>query len=139
MFLLRDGTIDAAPMKGDAASITDLVKRVRASIESPTGTLPQFDTAAAQALYDATLAPVDARLAGAKALVVAPSGALLSLPFAAAADRAGRSRQSGRRALADPADDDRARAVGGELRRAAQGGHARTRRIRGSASASSVR
>ena len=68
-------------MKGDAASITALVKRVRASIESPTGTPPKFDTAAAQALYNATLGPVDARLAEVRALVIAPSGALLSLPF----------------------------------------------------------
>ncbi len=82
VFLLRDGTIDVAPMKGDAASITDMVKRVRASIESPTGSLPQFDTRSAQGLYDATLAQVTTRLTGVKALVVAPSGALLSLPFA---------------------------------------------------------
>ena len=34
-FLLRAGAIDAAPVKGDAAAITALVKRVRASIESP--------------------------------------------------------------------------------------------------------
>jgi CHAT domain-containing protein len=80
-FLLRAGLIDAAPIKGDAATITALVKRARASIEAPTGTPPKFDTAAAQALYNATLGPVDARLAGVKALVVAPSGALLSLPF----------------------------------------------------------
>jgi CHAT domain-containing protein len=81
-FLLRAGAIDAAPSKGDSASITALVKRVRASIESPSGTLPKFDTAAAQALYEATLAPVGGRLAGVKVLVVAPTGALLSLPFA---------------------------------------------------------
>jgi CHAT domain-containing protein len=80
-FLLRAGAIDAASVKGNAATITGLVKRVRASIESPSGTLPSFDTASAQALYDATLAPVAARLTGAKALVVAPSGPLLSLPF----------------------------------------------------------
>jgi CHAT domain-containing protein len=80
-FLLRAGAIDAAPVKGDAATITALVKRVRASIEAPTGGPPKFDTAGAQALYDATLAPVGARLGGVNALVVAPSGALLSLPF----------------------------------------------------------
>jgi CHAT domain-containing protein len=80
-FLLRSGAIDAAPVKGDAATITTLVKRVRASIEPPSGALPKFDTASAQALYDATLAPVAARLGGVNALVVAPSGALLSLPF----------------------------------------------------------
>ncbi len=80
-FLLRAGAIDAAPVKGDAAAVTALVQRVRASIESPTGTLPKFDTAAAQSLYDATLAPVATRLSGVTALVVAPSSALLSLPF----------------------------------------------------------
>ncbi|HME23576.1 MAG TPA: CHAT domain-containing tetratricopeptide repeat protein [Acetobacteraceae bacterium] len=80
-FLLREGSIDTAPVKGDAATITTLVKRVRASIESPTEALPKFDTGAAQALYDATLAPVATRLSGVNALVVAPSGPLLSLPF----------------------------------------------------------
>jgi CHAT domain-containing protein len=81
-FLLRAGSVDAAPVKGDTATITALVKRVRKSIESTTGALPKFDTEAARALYDATLAPVATRLTGAKALVVAPSGSLLSLPFA---------------------------------------------------------
>jgi CHAT domain-containing protein len=81
-FLLRGGAIDAAtPIKGDAASIAALVKRVRASIESPAGSLPRFDMTAAQALYDATLGPVAPRLNGVHALVVAPSGALLSIPF----------------------------------------------------------
>jgi CHAT domain-containing protein len=81
-FLLRAGAIDAAPVKGDTATITALVKRLRASIVAPpTGVPPKFDTMAAQALYDATLAPVGARLSGVTALVVAPSGALLSLPF----------------------------------------------------------
>ncbi len=80
-FLLRAGSIDAAPVKGDTAAITALVKRIRASIETRSGSLPRFDTASALALYDATLAPVAARLSGAKALVVAPSGVLLSLPF----------------------------------------------------------
>ena len=81
-FLLRDGAIDAAPVEGNEAAITALVKRVRSSIESPNGSLPPFDTKSAQALYDATLGPVSARLVGAKALVVAPSGPLLSVPFA---------------------------------------------------------
>ncbi len=81
-FLLRDNTIDVAAIKGDETSITALVKRVRASIESPTGELPPFDTKSAQAIYNATLGPLAERLSGAKALVVAPSGPLLSLPFA---------------------------------------------------------
>jgi CHAT domain-containing protein len=81
IFLLRKDAIDAAPIKGDAASVTALVKRLRASIETQTEALPAFDTSSAQALHDAILGPVTARLAGVKALVVAPSGALLSVPF----------------------------------------------------------
>jgi CHAT domain-containing protein len=81
-FVLRNGAIDVAPVKGGIAAMTALVKRVRASIESTTDVLPPFDTRSAQAIYDATLAPLAAQLAGAKALVVVPSGPLLSLPFA---------------------------------------------------------
>ncbi len=81
-FLLRNGAINVAPVQGGVASITALVKRVRASIESTTDKLPPFDTQSAQAIYAATLAPVAAQMSGAKALVVVPSGPLLSLPFA---------------------------------------------------------
>lgn len=80
-FLLRNGTIDVAPIKGNAASITAMVKRVRASIEPTASGLPSFDTQSAQAIYNATLSPVAAKLNGANALVVVPSGPLLSLPF----------------------------------------------------------
>ncbi|HTI79449.1 MAG TPA: CHAT domain-containing protein [Acetobacteraceae bacterium] len=81
-FLLRDGTIDVAPVKANGSSITALVKRVRASIESPNGELPPFDAKSAQGIYDATLRPLSEQLTGAKSLVVAPTGPLLSLPFA---------------------------------------------------------
>ena len=81
-FLLRDGAIDVAPVRGNEDTVTALVKRVRASIESPNGQLPAFDTKSDQAIYDATLGPLSERLSGVKALVVAPSGPLLSLPFA---------------------------------------------------------
>ncbi|MGA3398464.1 MAG: CHAT domain-containing protein [Acetobacteraceae bacterium] len=82
VFALRNGRIDAAPLPVGAAAVGDLVRRVRAGIELTTAGVPRFDTDAAHALYDAVLAPVAPRLAGAKALVLAPSGALLSLPFA---------------------------------------------------------
>ncbi len=82
VFLLRDGQIDAAPLRAGTAAVGDLVRRVRAGIELTTAGVPRFDTDAAHALYQAVLAPVAPRLAGARALVVAPSGALLSLPFA---------------------------------------------------------
>lgn len=82
IFLLRDGQITAAPMSASPARVADLVRRVRASVElGPTG-LPRFDTAAAQAIYRAVLEPVATPLAGTSSLVVAPSGPLLSLPFA---------------------------------------------------------
>ena len=80
-FLLRSGQIAAAPIHGDAAAITALVVRLRASIEETSAGVPVFDIATAQKIYDDTLRSVAPELAGAKSLVVAPSGALLSLPF----------------------------------------------------------
>jgi hypothetical protein len=74
IFLLRNGAINVAPMRGDSASITALVKRIRASIEPTTEAMPQFDTHSAQALYDAALSPVASQLQGTKALVVVPVG-----------------------------------------------------------------
>lgn len=81
VFVLRAGTIAAEPVSGDTAAIGALVKRVRASIESPNGALPRFDTKSAQALYDATLGKLASSLAGTKSLVVVPTGPLLSVPF----------------------------------------------------------
>ncbi len=82
VFALRDGRIDAAPLAVGTPAVRDLVRRVRAGIELTTAGVPRFDTDAAHALYAAVLAPVAPRLAGVKALVVAPSGPLLSVPFA---------------------------------------------------------
>lgn len=64
-----------------------LVGRVRGSTElrldGPGGSarLPEFDTAAAHALWQGLFGPLSERLATARSLVVVPSGALLSLPF----------------------------------------------------------
>lgn len=69
------------------AEITRLVARVRASIElrfdGPGGAprLPEFDAAAAHALWESLFGPLGSRLAEGGRLVVVPSGALLSLPF----------------------------------------------------------
>lgn len=80
--LLRDGRITVARIPEGAAQVQALVGRVRAGMQPGASSLPPpFDTAAAQALYRDTLAPVGAALAGADRLVVAPSGALLSIPF----------------------------------------------------------
>ena len=83
VFLLRDGTVTAAPLGASPARIGELVKRFRDSVEPGAAGLKPFDSAAAQGLYDAVLRPVAGKLAGADRLVVAPAGALLSVPFAA--------------------------------------------------------
>jgi CHAT domain-containing protein len=82
IFLLRGGEITARPVGASPAEVTALVKRLRAGIElGDDDKLPRFDTDAAQRLYAATLGPVEAGLAGAKSLVVAPTGPLLAIPF----------------------------------------------------------
>ncbi len=80
-FLLRDNRITAAKVTVDAAEVAKLVARVRAGVEPTTDTLPRFDTAAATLLYKAVLGGVAAQLEGANAIVVAPTGPLLSIPF----------------------------------------------------------
>ncbi len=81
-FLLRNGSTTVRPVHGDEDSIAALVHQVRGGIEMTTATLPTFDIAAARALYDDTLGSVAPQLGGAQALVVAPSGPLLAIPFA---------------------------------------------------------
>jgi CHAT domain-containing protein len=80
-FLLRDRRIAVAPVQGGEQRIGALVRRVRAGIERTGPALPRFDTAAAAELYTATLGALGPQLEGATALVVAPSGPLLALPF----------------------------------------------------------
>uniref|UniRef100_UPI00131C2ADD CHAT domain-containing tetratricopeptide repeat protein n=1 Tax=Acidisphaera sp. L21 TaxID=1641851 RepID=UPI00131C2ADD len=81
VFVLRDGQVDAARTTMNLAAATATVKRIRASIEPTTADVPPFDTADAAALYAGTLGRLQPRLNGVRALVVAPSGPLLSLPF----------------------------------------------------------
>ncbi len=80
-FALRNGRIAVSPIPGGLPEITRLVRRVRNSIENTTGTPPPFDTEAAHAIYRATLSGLEDNLKGAEALVIVPSGPLLSLPF----------------------------------------------------------
>ncbi len=81
VFVLRDGQVDAAPAGLDLAAATATVKRVRATLEPTSAGLPPFDAADAAKLYADTLGRLRGRLDGARALVVAPAGPLLSLPF----------------------------------------------------------
>jgi CHAT domain-containing protein/tetratricopeptide (TPR) repeat protein len=79
-FALRDGRIAVSRIAKGSDYIAKLVRRVRAGIELTTD-LPKFDIDGARELYDLTLRGVAPSLEGAKAVVVAPTGPLLSLPF----------------------------------------------------------
>lgn len=81
VFLLRDGHVRVAKIAGGTRRVADLVRRVRAGIEATEAGVPKFDVAASEELYRATLGPVASGLNGVTALVVAPAGPLLSLPF----------------------------------------------------------
>ena len=80
-FLLRDNVIRVGHIEGGAPRVAGLVARVRASIQPAGNALPAFDAAAAQELYTAILGEVAPGLDGAAGFSVAPTGALLSLPF----------------------------------------------------------
>ena len=80
-FLMRDGTIYAAPIEGGSTAVAALVGQVRHSMDAEIEPPPPFDIAAAQTLYSVVLGGVSQGLAGATSLSVVPTGPLLSLPF----------------------------------------------------------
>ena len=77
-FLLRDGQLRVGRVAGGAAAVDPLVASIRRGMEP---TLPAFDTAAAQRLYGLLFGDLAGDLDGVRALTVAPTGSLLSLPF----------------------------------------------------------
>ncbi len=79
--VLRAGQVHVARVNHGEAELARLVQTVRDGAATPDGTPGRFDPAPAQALYQALLAPMEAPLAGAATLVVAPDGPLLALPF----------------------------------------------------------
>lgn len=81
VFLLRNGRIAISKIDGGVKQIGELVRRIRAGIELTGSGLPTFDIADDAQLYQMTLGGVAASLEGVKALIVAPAGPLLSLPF----------------------------------------------------------
>ena len=83
-FLLQNNTISVSRIDQGMAGITDLVRRMRASLDAPSGAdRPAFDSKAAQALYTAIFGGIDTEMAGTTRLSIAPVGPLLSIPFAA--------------------------------------------------------
>lgn len=81
-FLLMNGAIRVARSSSGLTGMDALVKRLRASIEIGEHGLPRFDVDAARQLYAETLGGFEAGFGDTSALVVAPSGPLLAVPFA---------------------------------------------------------
>ncbi len=81
VILLRNNTVTVSKIDAGVPQVAGLVKRIREGIELTTAGLPPFDIADATQLYKLTLGGVAPQLDGVKALVVAPTGPLLSLPF----------------------------------------------------------
>ena len=85
VFLLRagnpSGAITVAPVPGGTEKMAKLVRQIRAGIELSATGLPHFDVEGARTLYTDTLGGVAQSLDGVTALVIAPDGPLLSLPF----------------------------------------------------------
>jgi CHAT domain-containing protein len=80
--LLRDGQISLGRSETGLGAMTRLVVRLRATLARQNGAVPDFATGPAHGIYAATLGTVASALTETTALVVAPSGPLLSLPFA---------------------------------------------------------
>ena len=80
-FLLRDRRIAVARIPVGLAGMASLVRRLRATVEFDTASPPPFDLADAQTIYTDTLGGLGAAMDGLDALVVAPTGPLLSVPF----------------------------------------------------------
>jgi CHAT domain-containing protein len=78
-FALRNGDIAISRIEGGIDTIGPLVKQVRAGMDEPASV---FDIDNSRRLYDQTLGGVANTLQGAKAFVFAPTGPLLSVPFA---------------------------------------------------------
>ena len=123
VFLLRNNTITVSKVAVGLPEIAGLVKRIREGIELTTAGLPPFDIADAQRLYKLTLGGVAPQLDGVKALVVAPSGPLLSLPFEVLLTGPARPDPSGGRAVAGAAIHPGARAGAEQFRQPAQDRH----------------
>jgi CHAT domain-containing protein len=81
VFVVRDGKVHAHRAATGAAALADSVRDVRPGLDLADGQLRDFDVVAAHKLYTDLIGPVSAPLAGARRLIVVPSGPLLSLPL----------------------------------------------------------
>lgn len=74
-FVVRQIEVTAASLAADVAAL-------RRTLEPRLGVLPDYDLEAAYALYRKIVGPIEPMLDGVDHLIVAPGGALASLPFA---------------------------------------------------------
>jgi CHAT domain-containing protein len=82
VFVLRDGHMTRAKIDGGTSTIDPLVAAVRKGLDkTDANALPVFNIDDTRRLYDVTIGAVAGSIKGAKALVIAPAGRLLSLPF----------------------------------------------------------
>ncbi|MCC9000431.1 MAG: tetratricopeptide repeat protein, partial [Candidatus Contendobacter sp.] len=81
VFLVKaDGVLQGAAAQLPARQLTAEVGRLRAGVDASSGSLPDFDLALAHQLYQQLLGSLEPALVGVEHLIVAPAGALLSLP-----------------------------------------------------------
>lgn len=80
-FLVRSNGVTAAPLNAGRQAIEDAVRELRRPFEKQGARIAPFDMAAAYGLYRMLFTSFEAELVDIKHLIVAPSGALLSLPF----------------------------------------------------------
>ncbi|MCB1777189.1 MAG: CHAT domain-containing protein [Candidatus Competibacteraceae bacterium] len=83
-----NGALQGAAVKLPAQQLTAQVEKLRAGVDASSGRLPDFDLLLAHNLYQQLLGPLESALVGVEHLIVAPSGALLSLPPALLVRRA---------------------------------------------------
>jgi CHAT domain-containing protein len=81
VLLVSSSGFTAAAMGAGQPEIAAQVVALRGTLTPRLGKLPDFNTAAAHALYKMALAPVEAQLAGVDHLLVSASGDLSSIPF----------------------------------------------------------
>jgi CHAT domain-containing protein len=79
--LVTQAGMTVRPLEVTQTSLADNVDELRRAFVPQFGALPEFDLRASFALYRKLLGPLDSELAGVDHLVLAPNGALASLPF----------------------------------------------------------
>jgi len=81
VLVVRRDRLIASPLDITDAQLTQAVADLRKAFVPRLGVLPEFDLKGSNALYRKLLGPVEADLADVKHVIVAPAGALASLPL----------------------------------------------------------